>query len=166
MADPPASIRLFRVIFDERFGHSLAFAAQAERLRVLTRAIRGDVTDVWYNDLDPRWGEGPAAIAGMTTGDSLFCLERLAWDRGMRAVFRAERRCPPAGHIEHAIRGPENLLHRVGDLAEAGANWPGQIAHWFTRFPESRSRTAEATVVTARAHAAADRVPLVSWVIA
>jgi hypothetical protein len=40
------------------------------------------------------WTKQPVAIAGLTAHGPLFCLERLAWDHGMRVVFRAEH---PAG---------------------------------------------------------------------
>ena len=53
-------------------------------------APRGDVTDVWFHDLAPRWKQGPAAVAGVTAHNSLFVLERLAWDAGLRVTARAE----------------------------------------------------------------------------
>jgi hypothetical protein len=46
-------------------------------------AIRGDITDLWFHDLDLRWKQGPAPIAGLTTHGPLFCLERLAWGKGI-----------------------------------------------------------------------------------
>ncbi len=54
------------------------------------RAICGDVTDLWFNELSVRWKQGPAPIAGLTARNSLFCLERLAWDASMRVVSRSE----------------------------------------------------------------------------
>jgi hypothetical protein len=51
----------------------------------------GDITNIWYHDLQPRWQKAPAAIAGLTAHGALFCLERLAWDVGMRVVARAEQ---------------------------------------------------------------------------
>lgn len=159
-------IRLHRIVYDERFQRSLAFAGQCERFHAATRAICGDVTDVWYHDLDLRWRAGRAPIAGMTTGDALFCLERLAWDRGMRVVFRAEHRCLPAGYTEHVLRGPEPLLCEASELTEAGADWPDRIGNWVARCPCRGSRIVEASALTAPEYTAADRQPLVSWVIA
>ena len=53
--------------------------------------IRGDITDLWFHDLDPQWKKQPVAIAGLTAHGPLFCLERLAWDHGMRVVSRVEQ---------------------------------------------------------------------------
>jgi hypothetical protein len=78
----------YRAIFDERFAPGREFALESARRGWITRAIRGDVTHVWYHELAVRWRQGPAAIAGATTARSLFVLERLAWDIGMRVTVR------------------------------------------------------------------------------
>jgi hypothetical protein len=83
-------LAVHRAIYDERFEAGRAFAVQARQRGWTTRAIRGDVTDLWFNELSLRWKQGPAPIAGLTAKNSLFCLERLAWDAGMRVVSRAE----------------------------------------------------------------------------
>ena len=85
-----APLAIHRAIYDDRFDAGRAFAAQARQRGWTTRAIRGDVTDLWYHELSVRWRQGPAPIAGLTAKNSLFCLERLAWDAGMRVVSRAE----------------------------------------------------------------------------
>lgn len=78
----------YRAIYDERFKAGHVFSAEAAQRGWTTRAIRGDITQVWYRELAPRWRHGPAAIAGVTTAQSLFVLERLAWDARMRVTFR------------------------------------------------------------------------------
>lgn len=78
----------FRAIYDERFAAGLRFASEAGMRGWVTRAIRGDVTNVWYHELAVRWKRGPASIVGVTTEPSLFVLERLAWDVGMRVTAR------------------------------------------------------------------------------
>ena len=85
-----APLAIHRAIYDERFDAGHAFAVQARRRGWSVRAIRGDVTDLWFNELSVRWKQSPAPIAGLTAKNSLFCLERLAWDAGMRVVSRAE----------------------------------------------------------------------------
>lgn len=160
------SIRLYKLIFDERFPESRDFGAQAGRLHSSTHAIRGDVTDLWYNDLDLRWRAGPAPIAGMTTGDSLFCLERLAWDRGMRVVFRAEHHCLPGGLTEHRLHGSMDLLEIARDELSGQPDWGGPIAHLVARCPRDRLPVSKATIMARSADAGAERIPLVSWVIA
>ena len=83
---------LYRVLFDQRFAASREFGREAQWRGLNAHAFNGDITHVWYHDLHPRWQQGPAAIAGFTAHGALFCLERLAWDVGMRVTHRAEQR--------------------------------------------------------------------------
>ena len=87
----------YRAIYDERFPEALDAARYAKNTRGWTvRVIRGDPTDVWYNELSVRWKQGPASVVGLTGSDTLFVLERLAWDAGLRVV---ERQKGPAAHL-------------------------------------------------------------------
>ena len=61
---------------------------------------RGDITALWFHDLDLRWKRGPAAIAGMTDANALFCLDLLARDKGMHVASREER---PGGLVAWVI---------------------------------------------------------------
>jgi hypothetical protein len=82
----------YKVIFDERFPASVAFGVEWISRGAAVHAIRGDITDLWFRDLDLRWKQqGPAAIAGLTAHGPLFCLERLAWDHGMRVASRVQQ---------------------------------------------------------------------------
>jgi hypothetical protein len=84
----PASPILFDVvIFDSRFPIAGNFAAACGKGQK-TLAIQGDVTALWRDELRVRWDAGAAAIAGMTTERSLFCLEQLAKDHWLRVVTR------------------------------------------------------------------------------
>ena len=78
----------YRAIYDERFEEGRKFAAAALGWGWATRAIRGDVTQIWFHELSVRWKRGAAPIAGVTTRESLFVLERLSWDVGMRVTVR------------------------------------------------------------------------------
>ena len=82
---------LFRVLFDQRFAASREFGRGAQWRGLTVQGFNGDITNVWFQDLHPRWQQGPAAIAGFTAHGALFCLERLAWDVGMRVTVREER---------------------------------------------------------------------------
>ena len=85
----PASPIIFdAVIFDSRFPIACNFGAAACRKGQKALAIQGDVTALWRNDLRLRWASGAAAIAGMTTERSFFCLEQLAKDHWLRVVAR------------------------------------------------------------------------------
>lgn len=81
----------YKVIFDERFPSSVAYGEEWKARGAAVHAIRGDITDLWFHDLDQRWKEQPVTIAGFTAHGPLFCLERLAWDHGMRVVSRVEQ---------------------------------------------------------------------------
>jgi hypothetical protein len=81
---------LYKVIFDERFPASVAFANQVKSEGLPVHGIRGDITALWFHDLDLRWRQGPAAIAGLTDANALFCLDLLARDKGMRVEARTE----------------------------------------------------------------------------
>jgi hypothetical protein len=87
-------VSFYKVVVDQRFPASVAFGAEMTRLGAPVHSTQGDITDLWFHDLDLRWQQGPVAIAGLTAHGPLFCLERLAWDRGMRVVLRTEQ--PPA----------------------------------------------------------------------
>ena len=85
-AFPPS--RLHKAIFDKSYAPARDFAARMASRGIAVHAIDGDITGVWFNDLALRWRESPAAIAGLTEPEALFCLEQLAWDHRMRVVLR------------------------------------------------------------------------------
>jgi hypothetical protein len=87
---------LYKVVFDQRFAAARAFGRDAEWRGMAVRGFGGDITEVWYRDLHPRWQQGRAAVAGMTAYGVLFCLEHLARDARMRVVHRTEHQYP--GH--------------------------------------------------------------------
>jgi hypothetical protein len=97
---PLATSPIYKVIFDERFAASVAFANQARLDGLPVHGIRGDITALWFHDLDLRWKQGPAAIAGMTDANALFCLDLLARDKGMHVASREER---PGGLVAWVI---------------------------------------------------------------
>jgi hypothetical protein len=113
----------YRLIIDGRFEVTRGLADAARAHGVATRIIAGDVTDVWFNELALRWRAGPAPIAGLTTVGALFCLERLAWDAGMRLQWRADHRLYRDGRVEHALQAPDTLLTRSDVRALARPDW-------------------------------------------
>lgn len=76
------------VVFDERFTAARRFGETARRLGSLVLPIRADVTELWSSQLYPLWRQAPAPVAGITAYAAMFCLERLAWDHGLRMVHR------------------------------------------------------------------------------
>lgn len=74
----------YKAVFDERFQDPRVFAGGATERGIPTASIRGDVTRLFFDDLDLQWKRRPIRLAGYTTPASLFCLDLLARDRGMR----------------------------------------------------------------------------------
>jgi len=104
-AAAPAELTSFHMaVADTRFPESRAFAAEAQRAGNRIAWITGDITDLWYKELDLLWREKKAPIAGLTAYGAFFCLERLAWDRGLRVTFRDERQRTGSGHPDTLYR--------------------------------------------------------------
>ena len=162
----PATTPLYKVIFDERFATSVAFSREASRLGAPVHGIKGDITDLWFHDLYARWKQGPAAIAGLTGHGAIFCLERLAWDQGMRVVFRGEHKHLSGGQIEHALSGPESMVRRAARLDSNGPEWASLMANVVTRCHAGRAEVFQTTVSAPAARHATDSEDLISWVIA
>jgi hypothetical protein len=165
-ANQSVATPLYMVIFDQRFQSSRAFAGEVKRLGAPIYGIKGDITDLWFHDLDARWKREPIGIAGLTEHGPLFCLERLAWDHGMRVVYRADHTYRSDGYMEHELSGSEQMLREAVDLSSSGADWSSRMAGLLTRCPASRAQASKMTVVTPTAKQADDPEHLVSWVIA
>lgn len=121
------SITIDAVIYDSRHSHSLDFGNRANQLGASVRAIEGDITDLWQNELRHRWKTESGAVVGLTERPALFLLERLAWDNGMRVVFEAEHSLDPHGNTAHRIvrAANENL---PSELEAAEQSWPSNLA--------------------------------------
>jgi hypothetical protein len=110
-----------RAVFDERFAECRGFAAELHGAGVRTSAIRGDVAQLWYDDLRMHLSETGLPVAGLTNRAALFCLEELARDVCMRVIFRADHMVEQNGHTQHTAVGPESLVAVTRNLPpEAG----------------------------------------------
>lgn len=156
----------YKVIYDERYHDSVAFAGEAKKLGAAVHGIKGDVTDLWYNDLYHEWRKGPAAIMGMTTADALFCLQLMAQDQRMHVVFRVEHNYLPDNKIEHLITGPSQVPHELADLANVGPAWNIRMSNAVMQYPDQRVKPVETKIVTQLDRTVTDQQPLVTWVIA
>lgn len=129
-------LRWYRAVFDERFENPRAFAVGAAERGISTAAIRGDITSLFFDDLDLRWKQGPVLLAGYTTQASLFCLDLLARDRGMRLSHCAEK--PTA---EDALRVLDSGLSRVRSTALPSRDPHGLVFWTIGPSVVSRSRS-------------------------
>lgn len=118
----------FRVIVDHTFADGAAFAAEASSWRAPVRAVGSDLGSVWMNDIGPCWRRTSAAIAGLTSGAALFCLEFLANDYGMSVVYRAEHSQNANGRVLHDITGSEDIRAWGPRLTAAGKRWSSVAA--------------------------------------
>ena len=126
---------LERVLFDARFEASVHFAAAARSRSAKTSAIEDSVHDLWYTDLYHQWRERRSPIAGMTDFRTLFLLEMMAADAGMRVVHRIHHHRIGTAY-SHDVFGP--LAHRaelIGRMSGAHDTWAQEAAGIVTRWP-------------------------------
>jgi hypothetical protein len=166
-ADPGVAAAPYRTVVDERFAAARALGAQARARGWAVSAIQGDVTQLWYADLALRWRSGPAPIAGLTTASALFCLERLAWDAGMRLNLRIDHRGHRDGRVEHGLAAQPGLLARAELAGLARADFTAALPPLLARATHApRGRPEERTLAGAAAAQALVRDEwLVSWTI-
>lgn len=154
-----------RVLVDERFAESRAFGREASRLGETVATIQGDVTDFWYRELHQQWQGEALPIAGLTAHGPLFCLERWAWDAGLRVVFRAEHRQAGQGLV-HRFEGPEAVLADAR-ASISGPAWPAQMARLAVACRQDLCAPAQALINTpGQPVGLGDEDALISWVIA
>jgi hypothetical protein len=115
----------YKAIFDERFEDARAFATQAIARATPTVAIRGDVTNLFFNDLDLRWKLGPVWLIGFTTSASLFCLHVLARDRGMRL-----RLCRTKPNMKAVLGVLDGALPRNRIRMHSPSSDPSDLVLW------------------------------------
>src|SRR5262245_11184493 len=164
-ADVSAAGRPYKAIYDRRFAAGRAFARAIANAPV--QAIDGDLTDLYLNELDPRWRKAPDVIAGLTTQTSLVCLEHLARDYGMCVSYRGEHRVGSADPIRHDLTGPAHLLAHADAAQMRSVAWPDEVARLIQRYRTSRGGTAGSRQISAELPVPAepDVEMLVSWVI-
>jgi hypothetical protein len=164
LARAGAAGRLHAVVADERFGASRAFAAEAERSGRRIVWTRGDVTSLWYDELDLLWRKDRAPLAGLTDYAAFFCLERLALDRGLRVAFKGEHRLLASGTLSHAYAGPNAVVTPQTLAILSGHAWPAQTARLALASLGARPKGGAARTATPAVFA---QPPLmVSWVLA
>ena len=71
----------------------------------------------------------------MTTVGALFCLERLAWDHGMRVIYRGIHRNLSGGRTEHLLESSGSARALVRNPLSSRGGWPAQIASLMTGSP-------------------------------
>lgn len=112
----------FKVVFDRNVAGAAAFADAVAALGHPVEAVGADVGRLWRDAIEPRLRVKPAAIAGLTAGAPLFCLELLARDYGLRTVYRVEHARLADGRLQHV---PEGVVpvRSVVESPESDRRW-------------------------------------------
>ena len=139
-----------------------SFCDEAARLGLRAHVINDDITDLWYREFSIRWREASAVVAGVTLSTSLFCLETLARDHGMRVWFRAVHNALPDGQIEHVVFGPEPIVQLS---AAFGVDWGVDFARLAAGAPLIAANKTENRIVRSAAIRPNEPGPIVSWII-
>jgi hypothetical protein len=124
VAGEPA-LRFERFVFDRRYAEAVEAARLAAARGIRLSAIAGDLTSLWYHDLDLRWKRAPMTLAGVTTRGALFVLETFAADRGMRVLYRGEHGAASSNRPSEILGAAE---HFAGLLPAALASDGGGAA--------------------------------------
>lgn len=170
-------VPFYKVVFDTRYQDSQKFANQMKVQGVPVHGITGDITPFWFKELDAIWKKEAVAVAGMTAHGPLFCLERLAWDQGLRVVYRAQHTPQSGNIIEHTLSAPESMVDksRSGTLALGGLdkNWAEGVAKLMQECPLGHVALDESVLTMPVSEMSRDSAdvdsfadPLISWIIA
>lgn len=162
---PDGPYQFFRVLFDNTSPEGTAFGTEAAARGAATRAVGVDLGSLWMHEIEPQWTNQPAAIAGLTSGPHLFCLELLARDYGMGLVYRLRHEISGSDHCRHVITGPAALSSWTDQLTAGVRDWPRHVAALAMECPSSLHPSKDLDLVDLANCSAVER-PLFSWVIA
>jgi hypothetical protein len=163
---PAEPRRFFKILFDRTRPEGAAFGAEAARRGGPAEAVGLDVGGVWMNEIEPRWRRERVALAGLTDGAALFCLELLARDYGMGVVYRVRHSPAGDGHVRHFITGPVALEQWGRRLAAAGRGWGAQAAAMAMSCPNALLPDSRIDLLDLADGSGTLPASLFSWVIA
>lgn len=159
----PGAPRFSRVLFDSRFAEARSFAHAMGEAGSAVRGFAGDVTSLWFAEIAPLWEDGPAAIAGMTTPGPLFCLERWAWEAGMRVQFRIDHVPATDGAVQHLVAQAVDDVRIRQMLDHADGDYPARVAQLLLAGAHPRACCASSAGAPSPINLP---TPLVTWMIA
>lgn len=170
LAAPPTrasgpALRLDRLVVDDRYPDALSIAAHAADRAGITSRFSGDLTQLWYEQLDLAWRARPEALAGITTREGLFVLETLAADHRMRVIFRAEHSAARDRRMLHRIRGPAQALGYLMDQSGTG-DWHAGVARALVGCPVGQATASSGECISMLHDPPQRDASLYSWVIA
>lgn len=163
-ANGKKSVSLDALVIDSRYRESRAFGLRAHEWGAPLREIEGDITDLWFRELEARWKSSPAATAGLTERPALFLLERLAWDQGLRVVYEGEHVLDGHGAASHRIDRTADLSLQ-SKLKAAGPGWSTVLADSLIVGSRVAGRDFSPSGAAMASHAG-EPTKLYSWIIA
>lgn len=137
------------------------FVAAAQTWGARTAALRGDPLALWH-DAVLASAVQPAAILGLTAQGTLFCLERLGWELGLRVQLRIDHLPAPDGSWRH-VAHTDLPAWAPAMLAGAGADFGLAAAHIALN---SSDGAGDCTHAAPPPHPHRDSTPLVTWLLA
>jgi hypothetical protein len=117
-------------VIDPRVPQSLTAGGAAVAAGATAFTLEPDVTGLWQH-LDDAWrssgGQLPFAVSGVTAGNVLFVIERLARDYGLRTRYRALHTRSDDGRLRHQVYGTAIPVMAVGSSAneQRQPDWSG-----------------------------------------
>lgn len=160
----PAAAGARRPLFlaDQRFGDAQVATVAAEAAGAPIHRFGADVTPV-YEWLDLRLRSGPAPVAGIATPHALFVLERLAWDRGLRTVFRGVHRDVSSRHLTHECSGAPAVVARIESAGRE--NWAATVGRVLATVPALTDDSGRNVVTSPHLPRNDEKDTLVSWLL-
>jgi hypothetical protein len=165
LAEARSSIRPERFVYDEGYPEPVDVARRVSTTGLRVSAVRGDLTDLWYNELDMLWKSKPVPLAGFTTRQELFVLETLAADHRMRLVYRGQHGLAIGARAVHSFAGPDAMVSDIAPAAHA-ATFADTLAAAILRCPADTQPTVVRDVTSSDLLPSQRREVLFSWIIA
>lgn len=146
-------------IAEERIAAARHAARAAASKGASVRLVGEDVTAL-YEWLALQWRGTPFPVAGLTSPTTLFVLERLAWDHGLRTPYRGEHR-RVCGQLEHRLPSSPALLAR---LESARERWAEALGNSLVEGPSTNFAPSKTCASFALLGCSGDT--LTSWLLA
>jgi hypothetical protein len=147
-------------VADHRFPEARSASRAAALHGVALRPVPDDITGL-YQWLDVSMRADPFPIAGITTGNTLFVIERVAWERGLRTVYRGRHWRVADGQFRHQLLGTAALTGRIAAAPESG--WAGVVGSTLAAWAPGREDPSQ--FVTVQSIPGADGESLASWLM-
>ncbi|MFV0481188.1 MAG: hypothetical protein ACK5LP_04315 [Campylobacteraceae bacterium] len=108
---PP--IENFDLIYDKNFTSSLDFVNILKGKTESIHEIAGDINTSLYNSLNDGFTKNKTTLIGIGSAESLFILEKIANDKGMRVIFKSSHELLKDGTILHSFDASYPVLRTL-----------------------------------------------------